>query len=343
MFLRMQVPSCRGEAFLLTGFRMLAAVTCLTSSLGCISYRAEQQRLAVNWIESQGGEVRYDHYRKLVTNVYYTTGSEADKAQRAALRPENSLLANVLGEHYVHRIEEVSFYESKLEGSVWRLKHAYGAKSVGFGSCNLTADVLAAIGECSSIEQLHILDCEWDQNAISRLARLPKLKQLALRRMPLDAGGLEHIGRCSRLESLDLTWCIFPPDDVRHLSSLKNLKYCDFGLTAVGDDQLHVIAQWQGLQYLTLGDTVSDAKLEHLSGLTNLESLTFNRGVVTDAGVRHLVRIPKLKSVHFAECHVSDDARRWLMQQGLRVSYGHRPRVESNAQSADLTPLDAFR
>src|SRR5262245_53279693 len=92
-------------------FSFLSVVAILAGALGWTRHRAEQQRLAVEWILSQGGEIRYDHYKKLKTNVYYTYGSPEDRAQKAALRPDNSWLANTLGEHYVHRIEKLHFHQ----------------------------------------------------------------------------------------------------------------------------------------------------------------------------------------------------------------------------------------
>jgi hypothetical protein len=81
----------------------------------------------------------------------------AAKPTTKPAKPEPSKNDNLLGEHYVHRIERVLFQQSKLDGDLWELKHAYGAKQFLFVDCNLTADVLAAIGECKSVEQMHVV------------------------------------------------------------------------------------------------------------------------------------------------------------------------------------------
>jgi len=286
---------------------LLSAVTLVAAVLGWIRYRAEQQRLAVEWILSQGGQIRYDHYRKLKANVYYESGSPEDRAQRAALRPENSWLANTLGEHYVHRIEGILFQQSKLEGEVWRLQYAHGAKDIGFWKCNVTTDVLEALGQCRSVEDLSIVDGRCDQAGLKYLARLPKLRHLSLREIVLDTDALEHLGKCSALESLDLTLCKFPADDLEKLRPLSKLTHCGLGFTSVTDRQLGVVAAWPNLQYLELGQHVTDVGLDHLANSRNLEALTFMKSAVTDAGILKLVELPKLKSVHLSDCRLSDE------------------------------------
>lgn len=285
----------------------LVAIGILAGVFGWLRHRAEQQRLAVEWITSQGGEIRYTHYRKRNTDVYYTYGSPEDKAQRAALRPENTWLANTLGEHYVHRIESVVFHRSKLQGEAWRLQHAYGAKTMTFWECDVSAEVLEALGRCRSVEEVSIADCECDRPALIHLAALPRLKILSLRETELDAGAMAHLGECVGLESLDLTYCQFPANDIERLRPLSKLTYVGLGFTSVTDRQLGVLAAWPKLQRLYLGAHVTDAGLDHLTCLTNLESLVFAKSAVTDHGIVKLVTLPKLKSVHLSDCRLSDE------------------------------------
>jgi hypothetical protein len=283
------------------------ALTLVAGAFGWIRHRAEQQRQSVKWILSQGGEIRYDHYRKLKANVYYETGSPEDRAQRAALRPENSWLADTLGEHYVHRIERIVFQQSKLQGEVWRLRYAHGAREIGFWECDLAPDVLEALGQCQSVEEISIVDCRCDQAGLRHLAGLPKLKRLYLREIVLDEGSLKHLGKCSALEWLELTYCKFPADDLENLRSLSKLTHCGLGFTSVGDRQLGIVAAWPDLQCLELGNHVTDAGLDHLTSLTNLDTLTFMKSAVTDEGILKLVGMPKLKSVHLSDCRLSDE------------------------------------
>lgn len=302
-----RLPGGVGHFLRISLLGLFAVQTCIAMALGWLCQRAEQQRQAVNWILSQGGEIRYEHYLQSKTGMCYTTGSDDDKAQRAACKPENWRLTNAIGEHYVHHVEEILFQESKLEGDVRSLKYAHGAKKLVFWECNLTAEVLAAIGDCSSADRIYITDCRWDQAALGHLARLPKLKHLYLQRMPLDQVGLGHLGKCTGLESLDLTYCTFPADDLSELRPLTKLAYCGLGFTSIGDKQLSVVADWRNLKRLELGENVTDAGMAELKKLKYLDTLVFMKSGVTDAGIVQLVGLPKLRSLHMSHCQLSDE------------------------------------
>jgi hypothetical protein len=285
----------------------LVAVSLLAGAFGCARHRAEHQRLAVEWIESQGGQIRYDHYRQPRTDVFYSTGSEEAKAEFAALRPKNSWIANTLGEHYVHRIENIHFQESQLQGEAWRLAHARGAKLVSFWECEISAEVLEALGRCKSVEEISIVDCRCDTSGLAHLANLPKLKRLTMHRIKLDGDALAHLGKCVSLESLSLTYSTFPADEIENLRPLNKLTYCALGFTSVGDEQLSVVSSWPNLQRIDLSDHVTDAGLDHLTELKNLDSLAFLQSKVTDEGIVKLVKLPKLKSIQMSNCQLSDE------------------------------------
>lgn len=307
-------------------FSLLAAMTLAAAAMGWARHRAEQQRQAVEWILGQGGEIRYEHYRKLKTDVCYETGSAEDKPLRAALRPDNSWLANLLGEHYVHRIERVLFQQSKLDGDIRNLKHAYGAKQFLFADCNLTADVLAAIGDCKSVEQIHVVEGTCDAAALVHLAQLPRLKELFLQSVTLDKGALRHLAKCRQLETLDLTYCTFPPEELSELRNLPRLTRCGLGFTPVSDEHLSAIADWPKVEHLELGDKVTDIGLVELSKVQNLQSLCFMEANITDAGMEHLIALPKLKSLHLGKCLLSDEMldRMYKQHSHIALGYGRR-------------------
>lgn len=301
----------------------LVAITLIAAAFGWIRHRAEQQRLAVEWILSQGGEIRYDHYRQLNTNVYYLAGSDEAKAQAAALRPEDSWFSALLGDHYVYRIEQVYFYQAKLEGEVWRLPYAYGAKQIILQDCDVSAEALTSVGKCRSVEDLTICDSRCDPAGLGHLTQLPKLKNLFLQETPLDDGALEQIGKCRSLESLDLTFCTFPADDVLHLRSLTRLRHCGLGFTSAADRHLTIVSSWPDLEYLEVGQQVTDDGLDHLAGATKLKGIIFMKSDVTDAGIVKLIDHPNLKSVHLSDCKLSDEMIRRLYQEEpfWKVSY----------------------
>jgi len=53
---------------------------------------------------------------------------------------------------------------------------------------------------------------------------------------------------------------------------------------------------------------ITDAALEHLSGLANLQTLNLTGTQITDAGVRHLAGLTRLRKLLLAATSVSDAA-----------------------------------
>ena len=75
-------------------------------------------------------------------------------------------------------------------------------------------------------------------------------------------------------------------------------------MTDAGLEHLKGLTQ---LQSLDLTDTkVTDAGLEHLKGLTQLQSLNLMETEVTDAGLVHLKGLPQLQSLDLAQTKVTD-------------------------------------
>jgi hypothetical protein len=109
------------------------------------------------------------------------------------------------------------------------------------------------------------------------------------------------------MESLDLTCCRFPAEDFESLRPLSKLTHCSVGFTSVDDRRLDVVADWPNLQHLALGERVTDAGLDHLTGLANLDTLVFMKSAVTDRGILKLVTLPRLKSIHLSDCRLSDE------------------------------------
>lgn len=277
---------------------------------GCAIYRAEEQRQAVDWIESQGGRVEYDYQRENLkpVDVWYNTGSEEDEEQWQSRLPEDTWVAKKFGREYAYRVHNVSFYQSKLAGDVSRITGARGLKQLDFGECELTEELLAAIGDCRDLEQLTLSDCQL-QNAesLAQLAKLPKLKELSITYMSLEGNSLAHIGRCRNLKLLELTFCEFDAAQVQHLRGLTQLRNCCLGGTSVGDEQLGVLRSWPQLKRLVLGAQVTDAGLSEVGSLRNLEDVAFLKSNVTDAGMEHIIGLPKLRSLQISGCQVSTE------------------------------------
>jgi hypothetical protein len=75
------------------------------------------------------------------------------------------------------------------------------------------------------------------------------------------------------------------------------------GTSTPADREL--VSRWQSGLFLT-GLPVTDAGLEHLKGLTQLQTLLLDNTAVTDAGLEHLKGLTQLKSLHLGGTKVTD-------------------------------------
>lgn len=307
---------------------LLIAVTCLAVALGWWRHRAEQQRLAVAWIESRGGRVELQHEadyksRQPAPTVYYSTGSAEDQAQWAASLPKPSWLERQLGPHYLHAVSSIFFYHADLQGDVWRLKHAHSLRRLGIVESRLDEKAWEAIGNCRNLQSLSISECECDSQGFAQLATLPKLTVLGLDRVQLEESALAAIGKCTNLKTLDLTFCAFEAEHLSHLSELHKLTHCGLGFTSVGDEQLKVVAAWPKLTRLELGNQVTDACVPDLLSAGQLEHLIFMQSTITDAGLNELLKLPNLQTIQFSKCLISDELLSRISRERptLMISY----------------------
>ncbi len=59
---------------------------------------------------------------------------------------------------------------------------------------------------------------------------------------------------------------------------------------------------------------VTDAELEHLKGLTNLQTLYLTNNQITDAGLEHLKGLTKLETLYLNNPQITDEAVKKLQQ-----------------------------
>ena len=163
---------------------------------------------------------------------------------------------------------------------------------LGLSDCQ-TVD-LSAINRCKGLHELSINSCR-GVTGMGDVGRLSSLQVLALRDVHIITPDLAFLEKLSQLEVLDLyrtrlstrnTWN--PPiEDLSHLSGLANLRRLDLSQLRVSD--IGPLGSLTRLVYLDLRDnSITDAGLDHLKGLTSLRDLYLDGTQVTNAGVKKL-------------------------------------------------------
>lgn len=149
-------------------------------------------------------------------------------------------------------------------------------------------------------------------NISGHLARLPRLKFLALTKHSVDDAGMQYVSRLKELEAL-FYWDADGVTDVgaRHLASCPRLSYLFLESTDIGDAGLQSLAKLEGLEALVLpGNNITDEGLASLVGHPRLKTLWVggNDGRasnITNAGVSHLAQIPNLEVLDLQSTRVT--------------------------------------
>lgn len=137
---------------------------------------------------------------------------------------------------------------------------------------------------------------------------------------PYDAAFIEHLGHIPALESVKLVATKIADDWLPPLLKLKNLKTLSMegtarglpGKPALGDPslvRLQALTQCPGLTSLELAyfGQATDAGLEQLAGLKNLESFTFRGSPVKGHGFAKFKGWTKLKRINFHSNSLDDE------------------------------------
>jgi hypothetical protein len=147
-----------------------------------------------------------------------------------------------------------------------------------------------------------------------------------------DAGGSVIRDAAGRITGVDLraSWVADP--DLRKLAQFPDLAVLDLSLTRitdqgmqelknlpgivelnltfaeyVTDEGMAAIKDWKKLKRLDVhGTKSSDTTLEHISGITTLESVNIGSAVITDVGLERLISLPNLKELTVGGNEIGD-------------------------------------
>lgn len=129
----------------------------------------------------------------------------------------------------------------------------------------------------------------------------------------LSDGALSRLRSLDQLRVLVLTGTNIRADGLRQLAAIKNLVALDLEVCdAIGDAACEALAEMQQLRVLIVKKTgfererISDAGLEHLCRLPNLEVLNLYGNKLTDTGLTHLQRLKRLRELNLSLLSITD-------------------------------------
>ena len=102
------------------------------------------------------------------------------------------------------------------------------------------------------------------------------------------------------------------------------------------------IKNWKKLKRLNVhGTKISDTTLDHIAGITTLESVNVGSGMVTDVGIERLATLPNLKELTIGGNELGDAGLQGLRQiPGLTyLDLSGRQGTDSNVWAISMSDL----
>ncbi len=278
----MTQPAIKRRRWLRYSMRtMLVAVTLLCLVLALVVVPAERQRRAVE-------KIRRLKYASFVTYDYQYRG---DYDWGAELRGP-AWLRRWVGDDYFQDI-------------------VYAHVQLDRGD-ELTPDDLAAL---RGLRHLAALNMPFADDGMLALSRLKRLEALYLSSNKISDGGLEHLSTLTELKLLGVSSDQITGEGLIGLQVAGKLKWLDVRSNRVTFRGMEAVAQLTSLERLSVhSDSLTDECLKPLSKLTSLRSLTIAgrdysadapKGV-TDAGIQYIVRLANLEDLKLISLDITD-------------------------------------
>ena len=190
--------------------------------------------------------------------------------------------------------------ELRLPGPIWN-RNADGDK-------DLSGD-LRFIAPVSTLEKLtfsyHFLDrIRFHDPGLEEIHGLVNLKELVLRQAGVKGRALTTF---RKLEALDVTLCPFDDEGLSNVKGMAALHRLWAGDTLITDAGLQYLADLRNLEDLDLhGTQISDTGLVHLKSLTRLHKLNLMGTSVTDTGLEQLGRMADLEELNLYRTRITN-------------------------------------
>jgi hypothetical protein len=136
-------------------------------------------------------------------------------------------------------------------------------------------------------------------------------------------------------------------EQIRVLQDLTSIRVLLANDSALTDEGLRCMTQWKGLEHLELSDTakITDAGLEHLRGLPQIQFLRLRRCNVSDAGMATFENLKELRVLDLGMTKVADEgfkhfrastALRQVSFWGNKISDASMPLIKTMPQLETL-------
>lgn len=161
-------------------------------------------------------------------------------------------------------------------------------------------------------------DTQWITDVGGTVTRDPqsRITGVNLRGTWVSDTDLRRLAELPNLTSLDLSLTHITDQGMQEIKSLPGIAELNLYFTEyVTDEGVAAIKDWKKLKRLNLhGTKISDTALEHISGITPLESLDVGNTLMTDVGLERLTMLPNLRELTMGGNELGDAGLQALRQ-----------------------------
>lgn len=189
-------------------------------------------------------------------------------------------------------------------------------KSLKLQKCSqLTAAGFKHLSGLPELERLYILYTYADDEAMTTVGQLTKLRVLDLRGTKVTNAGLVHLEPLKNLIDLKFRGSAISDDGMEHVGQLRQLRVLSLEDCAIRSPGISRLAGLTELRTLNLLRTfVKDADLVALAGLTKLESLNLRDSAINGPGLEHLIAAKEtLRDLDLSELRIDSQGIRPLV------------------------------
>lgn len=195
------------------------------------------------------------------------------------------IISNEFSENFLPNLQELNLNYCKIQkDAIKYLKFPYNLQKLDLSWCDLSGKELN-LTYCSNLQKLDLRKCK-NMTEFGSLKFLTNLRSLNLADCNITNNNFEDLKSLSKLQKLDLSMCKNITDEgFKHLKIFLSLKKLNLSGTQI--KELKPLKFLNALEKLYLiGCQITDACLEHLKSITNLQELDLSHCEnITDEGL----------------------------------------------------------